>query len=85
MSNTYTIIVADDHPLFRAALTQAIGAQVDGAKVLEAEHLEHLERQMHSEIDLVLLDLHMPGANGFSGLIYLRTHFPSVPVVVSVG
>ena len=85
MSNTYTIIVADDHPLFRAALTQAIGTQVDGSDVLEAEHLQHLELQMHSEVDLVLLDLHMPGANGFSGLIYLRTHFPSVPVVVVSG
>ena len=85
MSNTYTIIVADDHPLFRAALTQAIGTQVDGADVLEAEHLQHLEHQMRSEVDLVLLDLHMPGANGFSGLIYLRTHFPSVPVVVVSG
>ena len=85
MSNTYTIIVADDHPLFRATLTQAIGTQVDGADVLEAEHLQHLEHQMRSEVDLVLLDLHMPGANGFSGLIYLRTHFPSVPVVVVSG
>ncbi len=85
MSNTYTIIVADDHPLFRAALTQAIGTQVDGADVLDAEHLQHLEHQMRSEVDLVLLDLHMPGANGFSGLIYLRTHFPSVPVVVVSG
>lgn len=85
MSNTYTIIVADDHPLFRAALTQAIAVQIDGSEVLEAEHLEHLEHQMHREIDLVLLDLHMPGANGFSGLIYLRTHYPSVPVVVVSG
>ena len=85
MSNSYTIIVADDHPLFRVALTQAIGIQVEGANVLEAEHLKHLEHQMRSEIDLVLLDLHMPGANGFSGLIYLRTHFPSVPVVVVSG
>jgi len=50
MSNTYTIIVADDHPLFRAALTQAIGAQIDGAEVLEAEHLQHLEHQMHKNI-----------------------------------
>lgn len=84
MSNTYTIIIADDHPLFRAALTQAIGSQGD-KKVLEAEHLKDLEQQIHSDIDLVLLDLHMPGANGFSGLIYLRTHFPSVPVVVVSG
>ena len=85
MSNSYAIIVADDHPLFRAALTQAISAQVCGAKVLEAEHLQHLEHQMSSDIDLVLLDLHMPDANGFSGLIYLRTHFPCVPVVVVSG
>jgi DNA-binding NarL/FixJ family response regulator len=85
MSNRYAIIVADDHPLFRAALTQAISAQVQDAEVLEAEHLQHLEHQMSIDIDLVLLDLHMPGANGFSGLIYLRTHFPSVPVVVVSG
>ena len=85
MSNNYTIIVADDHPLFRAALTQAIGTQIEDADVLEAEHLQHLERQMSNEIDLVMLDLHMPGANGFSGLIYLRTHYPSVPVVVVSG
>jgi DNA-binding NarL/FixJ family response regulator len=85
MSNSYAIIVADDHPLFRAALTQAISAQVQDAEVLEAEHLQHLEHQMSIDIDLVLLDLHMPGANGFSGLIYLRTHFPSVPVVVVSG
>ena len=52
MSNSYAIIVADDHPLFRAALTQAISAQVCGAKVLEAEHLQHLEHQMSSDIDL---------------------------------
>ena len=65
MSNNYTIIVADDHPLFRAALTQAIGTQIEGAGVLEAEHLQHLERQMSNEIDLVMLDLHMPGASGF--------------------
>ena len=80
MSSSYTIIVADDHSLFRAA-----GAQVEGADVLEAEHLQRLEQQMTNDIDLVLLDLHMPGANGFSGLIYLRTHFPSVPVVVVSG
>lgn len=85
MPSNYTIIVADDHPLFRAALTQAISTQVKGAKVLEAEHLQQLEDKMQNEVDLVLLDLHMPGASGFSGLIYLRTHFPSVPVVVVSG
>lgn len=81
----YTVIVADDHPLFRAALSQALATQLTGGEVKEAEHLQHLDEQMGNHIDLVLLDLHMPGANGFSGLIYLRTHFPSVPVVVVSG
>ena len=85
MQISHTIIVADDHPLFRAALMQSLGSQVSAAKVLEAETLQQLENQIQADIDLVLLDLHMPGASGFSGLIYLRTHFPSVPVVVVSG
>ncbi|HCH32590.1 MAG TPA: DNA-binding response regulator [Oceanospirillaceae bacterium] len=85
MQTSHTIIVADDHPLFRAALMQSLGSQVSAAKVLEAETLQQLEDQIQADIDLVLLDLHMPGASGFSGLIYLRTHFPSVPVVVVSG
>ncbi len=85
MQISHTIIVADDHPLFRAALMQSLGSQASAAKVLEAETLQQLENQIQADIDLVLLDLHMPGASGFSGLIYLRTHFPSVPVVVVSG
>ncbi len=85
MQTSHTIIVAEDHPLFRAALMQSLGSQVSAAKVLEAETLQQLEDQIQTDIDLVMLDLHMPGASGFSGLIYLRTHFPSVPVVVVSG
>ncbi|MCP4790429.1 MAG: response regulator transcription factor [Gammaproteobacteria bacterium] len=81
----HTIIIADDHPLFRAALKQSLTSAVDDARILEAESLKQLEQHVHGEIDLVLLDLHMPGANGFSGLIYLRNHYPSVPVVVVSG
>ena len=81
----HTIIIADDHPLFRSALKQALVNAVDNARILEAESLKQLEQHVHGEIDLVLLDLHMPGANGFSSLIYLRNHFPSVPVVVVSG
>jgi DNA-binding NarL/FixJ family response regulator len=85
MHTNHTIIVADDHPLFRAALIQALATPVSGARIMEAENLQQLEDQMQAEIDLVLLDLHMPGVSGFSGLIYLRNHFPSVPVVVVSG
>lgn len=81
----YTIIIADDHPLFRAALKQSVNTAVEEARILEAESLKQLEQHVHGEIDLVLLDLHMPGASGFSSLIYLRNNFPTVPVVVVSG
>jgi len=44
------------------------------------EVTELLERG--SEVDLVLLDLTMPGVRGFSGLLYLRAQYPGVPVIV---
>ncbi len=41
---------------------------------------ELLERG--GDVDLVLLDLTMPGVRGFSGLMYLRAQYPGVPVIV---
>ncbi|AUI87210.1 DNA-binding response regulator [Vibrio azureus] len=84
MDSTYTIIIADDHPLFRNALFQSVHLAVSGANLLEADTLntllDLLEKQ--PEPDLVLLDLKMPGANGMSGLIQLRADYPHLPVVV---
>jgi DNA-binding NarL/FixJ family response regulator len=78
------ILIADDHPLFRGALREAIGGVAPRLAVAEAgtfdEMVHELERE--PETDLVLLDLAMPGARGFSGLIFLRAQFPGVPVVV---
>ncbi len=58
-----TIVVADDHPLFRGALRGAVTAILPGARILEASGLEPLTRILDDEpeIDLVLLDLTMPG------------------------
>jgi DNA-binding NarL/FixJ family response regulator len=80
----FRIIVADDHPLFRGALRQAL-APLGGELVIEEagaldEVAAALERS--GEVDLVLLDLTMPGASGFSGLVYLRAQRPDVPVIV---
>ncbi|GAJ78199.1 LOW QUALITY PROTEIN: transcriptional regulator, LuxR family [Vibrio sp. JCM 18905] len=84
MDSTYTIIIADDHPLFRNALFQSIHMAISGANLLEADSLDALlallERE--EEPDLVLLDLKMPGANGMSGLIHLRAEHPDLPIVV---
>jgi DNA-binding NarL/FixJ family response regulator len=82
-----TVIVADDHPLFRAALVQALQGLMPGARVIEVDRFESLREAVQSSPDaeLVLLDLHMPGADGFSSLLYLRNEHPALPVVVVSG
>ena len=79
------ILIADDHPLFRSALHQALSRGLEeGAQLAEAESIAQLEERLNerSDWDLVLLDLNMPGARGFSGLVLLRGQFPHVPVVM---
>ncbi len=82
--STYQLVIADDHPLFRGALREAVSGLLQNAIISEAgsfdEAVELLERG--GEIDLVLLDLRMPGTRGFSGLMYLRAQYPSVPVAI---
>ncbi len=84
---TYKIIIADDHPLFRAALKQAVGQAVDNVEVIEADTIAALQHAVenNSEADLVLLDLNMPGAHGFSGLVFMRGQYPGLPVVMISG
>ncbi len=78
------IIIADDHPLFRQALLGTLKLKLTQTKWLEAQTITELEQQLsdHSDSDLVLLDLHIPGAHGFNTLIHIRNHFPQIPVVV---
>ncbi len=78
------IVIADDHPLFRNALCQAVKQVVKDANILECDSIDSLESLLaqQSEVDLILLDLRMPGANGFSGLVLIRGQYPDIPVVV---
>ncbi|WP_414501246.1 response regulator [Zymobacter sp. IVIA_12111.31 C1] len=87
MTVAQKFIVADDHPLFRAALKQALQAGNEGVQIVEADTMEATLARVaeHGDADLVLLDLHMPGAHGFSGLIQLRAQAPEVPVAVVSG
>ncbi|MFN7165678.1 MAG: response regulator [Pannonibacter sp.] len=81
---SYQFIIADDHPLFRGALRQTLEMQYPGAEIIEAGALEDVTGRLESvgDVDLVLLDLTMPGMRGFSGLMYLRAQYPAVPVVI---
>jgi DNA-binding NarL/FixJ family response regulator len=80
----HRLLIADDHPLFRGALREAVSGLFSSAEIGEAGTFEEVtERLEHgSDVDLVLLDLNMPGVRGFSGLMYLRAQYPGLPVVV---
>jgi DNA-binding NarL/FixJ family response regulator len=81
---SYRFVIADDHPLFRGALRQTLEAQYPQASIVEAGALEDVTSLLEKdgEVDLILLDLTMPGMRGFSGLMYLRAQHTGVPVVV---
>ncbi|CAH0150278.1 MULTISPECIES: response regulator transcription factor ErdR [unclassified Pseudomonas] len=81
----YEILIADDHPLFRSALQQALTMGLGaGVRLVEVASIAELEARLaeKTDWDLVLLDLNMPGAYGFSGLVLLRGQYPQLPVVM---
>lgn len=84
LTDTATLIVADDHPLFREALTAAIRNCVENVSIVEAESLSTLQGAVaeNADADLLLLDLNMPGVSGFSALAWLRNNHASLPTVV---
>lgn len=84
MTAALTIIIADDHPLFRGALREALSAIGSSTRVIEAGDFETTRKATLGapDADLLLLDLAMPGVSGLSGLISLRAEFVSLPVVI---
>lgn len=79
-----SLLIADDHPMFRAALRQAAADAVDDTEIHETGTLSGVLATLEAEpgIDLVLLDLHMPGNHGLAGLAAIRAQHPGVAVVV---
>ena len=78
------LLVADDHPLFRLALAQTVRELLGEARVSEAASLAEARAALAAapDIDLVLLDLHMPDSHGLMGLAALRSEFPAVAVMM---
>ncbi len=80
----YQLVIADDHPLFRGALREAVSGLLEQVEIAEAGTFDDVVALLDKggDTDLVLLDLAMPGVRGFSGLMYIRAQYPSVPVIV---
>ncbi len=80
----HTIAIVDDHPLFRDALRQSLKSALGSLETRVAGSLNELNALLNEndDIDLVLLDLNMPGVQGFSGLLYLRAQYPHLPVAI---
>ncbi|WP_025130061.1 response regulator transcription factor [Pseudomonas sp. PH1b] len=80
----YKILIADDHPLFREAIHNVISDGFPGSEVMETADLDSALAltQEHDDLDLILLDLNMPGMHGLNGLITLRNEAPTIPVVI---
>ena len=87
MPDCNRILVIDDHPMFRDALRVAVGKAFPDAQFEEGRNIDEalvaLER--HSTFDLALLDLKIPGVQGFDGLLRLRKLYPRLPVLVISG
>lgn len=77
-------LIADDHPLFRSAMRSALVTRFPDAAIEEVGDISALQQAIaeHSDIDLLLLDLHMPGAQGFSALIHIQAQHPEIPLMV---
>ena len=80
-------LIADDHPLFREALIGALRTQFSELSIVESDSLESTIQQIesHDDLDLVLLDLHMPGSGDLYGIIRIREDYPELPVAVISG
>lgn len=78
------ILIVDDHPLFRHALIQAVRYSLPQAQIYETAAVNEFYERLESgaEPDLVLLDLNLPGASGFSALVHVRAQYPSLPIIV---
>jgi DNA-binding NarL/FixJ family response regulator len=83
----YQVLIVDDHPLYRLALKGAVAAACTSCEIFEADSVAGLfdALDQHPSTDLLLLDLNLPGAYGFSALAHLRGSRPELPIIVVSG
>lgn len=77
-------LLADDHPLMREGVRQVLAQLESGVEIIDAHDYPSLFAQtaLHSDLDLALVDLNMPGLVGMQGISQFRQLFPDIPLVV---
>ena len=82
--SSYTVLIADDHPLYRGALKNVVLEAFDDVACVECDDIPSTLLELkNGHIDLVLLDLFMPGVEGLAGLMQLKEQDPKTPVIIS--
>lgn len=78
------LLIADDHPLFREALRGVVTRTFPATVIHEADQFDRVMElvERRPDADMLLLDLDMPGAQGFSALVHLRALHPQLPIVI---
>src|ERR1700722_18993315 len=79
------ILFADDHSLIRESLAEHIRRLNAGTTIIEVGTLDEALNAFNPKIDLVLLDLQMPGMNGLEGFDRMKAAAGEKPVVVLSG
>ena len=86
MSDAITIAIADDHPLFRQALSVVLKQHFSEVVLLEANNIDELKSNLQPfRPDLILLDLNIPGANGFEALVEMKQENAQTPIILISG
>ena len=84
MACMISIAIIDDHPLYRQGLAAVVEQADDFTLAAEAASIERFD-QLHVTVDVVLLDLHLPGIEGAEGVAHICARGPKVIVVSAVG
>ncbi|MBU1425673.1 MAG: response regulator transcription factor [Gammaproteobacteria bacterium] len=79
---TTKILLIDDHAMFRSGLSMVLAARMTDTEIFEAGSLNEATQDAPQQIDVILLDINLPGLNGLDGIAFLKRKWPLVPVVV---